>query len=158
MTALQSLVPNWLRREDDDMPDDHITPPPIATLPEFNAQDEDKMIFGRAAVMLEQLRRDREDALKRERDLQVQLTEAVLAHQGQGQGDAKKIGFLELENAEHRNTIATLQSDVNELRAFLSNARRTVDMLSQILNRFGIEAPPKKPRKAKAKSAEPPTP
>jgi uncharacterized protein (DUF885 family) len=116
-------------------------------LPEFSEADQDKMIFGRAAVMLEQLKRDREDALKREDELKVQLAESVLARQG----DANKIEFLELENAELRNNAATLQADLNNFRTFLSNARRTIDMLNKILDSFGIKAPEKK-RKAKKNS------
>jgi cell shape-determining protein MreC len=126
------------------MPDDDMPPlPPIATLParqpEPSVQDEDKVIFGRAAVMLEQLKRDREDALRCEQELQVQLTEAVLARQS----DVKKIEFLELENAELRNNIQTLQSDVENYRSFMSNVKK-------ILDAFGVKAPEKKLRKAKS--------
>jgi molecular chaperone GrpE (heat shock protein) len=90
--------------------------------------------------MLEQLKRDREAAIQREQELQVQLTEVVLARQG----DVKKIDFIELENAELRNNIQTLQSDVENYRRFMSNVK-------QILDSFGIKAPEKKPRKAKTK-------
>lgn len=171
MNALHSLVPSWLHRRNDDMPEDYEMPPlpTVAAIPTgvrggyqpeaggekpaapktgsgverppaFSAQDEDKMIFGKAAVMLEQLKRDREAAIQREQELQVQLTEVVLARQG----DVKKSDFLELENAELRNNIQTLQSDVENYRRFMSNVK-------QILDSFGIKAPEKKPRKAKTK-------
>jgi hypothetical protein len=127
------------------MPDEMAPLPTVAALPvrqpEFTAQDEDKMIFGRAAVMLEQLKRDREDALRREQELQVQLAEAVLSHQSEG----KKVIFLELENASLRNDIQTLQSDVERYREFMSKVKGILDL-------FGIKAPEKKPRKAKKSS------
>lgn len=154
MNALHSLVPSWLHRKDDDMPDEMPPLPNVAKLPErphdlsevnlsvpeFSEADQDKMIFGRAAVMLEQLKRDREDALRREQELQVQLAEAVLSHQSEG----KKVIFLELENVSLRNDIQTLQSDVERYREFMSKVKGILDL-------FGVKAPEKKPRKAKSK-------
>ena len=163
MNALHSLIPSWLHREQEyaAMPDDPIPPPPtVATLPErpperslqvgrveFNQTDQDREIFGRAAVMLEQLKRDREEAQRREGELQVQLTEALLSREG----DTHKVSFLELENAELRNTIAGLQNDVEAYRQFMSSVKK-------VLDNFGITAPPKKPRNGKAKPEPTPEP
>jgi len=162
MNALHSLIPSWLHREQEyaAMPDEPIPPPPVATLPKpayasggivgdksavdpafsVHNEDLDKEIFGRAAVMLEQLKRDREQAQRREGELQVQLTEALLSREG----DTQKVSFLELENAELRNTIAGLQSDVEAYRQFMSSVKK-------VLDNFGITAPPKKPRNGKPK-------
>lgn len=148
MTALQSLVPNWLRRGEDDIDDYTLppTPPPIATMPppnvppEISRHDEDKVIFGRAAVMLEQLKRDREAAQRREQELQIQITETLLARQA----DAKKIDFIELENAELRNNIANLQAQVEEYRTFMGKLKQNFDT-------FGIKSKPKMPRKKRRK-------
>jgi len=147
MNALHSLIPTWLHKEQEyAMPDDPIPPPPpVARLPEpppflDQVADQDREIFGRAAVMLEQLKRDREHAQQREQELQVQLTEALLSREG----DTQKVSFLELENAELRNTIAGLQSDVEAYRQFMSSVKK-------VLDNFGIVAPPKKPRNGKPK-------
>ena len=104
-------VPQWIksaRKGDDDMPDDVMPPPPIATLPEFDTHDEESLLMQRAAALHAQLRRNIEAA-------QIELAETVLGRQG----DQQKIGYLEKENAELRldiaqlqNTVATLQADV----------------------------------------------
>jgi len=49
-----------------------------------------------------------------------------------------------LENAELRNTIAGLQSDVEAYRQFMSSVKK-------VLDNFGITAPAKKPRNGKPK-------
>jgi DNA repair exonuclease SbcCD ATPase subunit len=163
MTALQSLVPSWLRGNENDgrdftigggggggatRPSDGTMPPiPVAVIPqsqtlpsEASQQDEDKIIFGRAAVMLEQLKRDREDAQRREQELQIQITETLLARQA----DAKKIDFLELDNAELRNNIANLQAQVEEYRTFMGKLKQNFDT-------FGIKSKQKTPRKKRRK-------
>jgi hypothetical protein len=145
--TLEKLVPSWLRRDDDGLGTvDAYEIPPLPTTaelpkpPSFSADDEDKMIFGKAAVLLEQLKRDRQQAQQREDDLKGQLAEAVLARAG----DCKKIDFLEMENSELRTTISTLQSDNNALRELMSKTRAIWDL-------FGIKAPEKK-RKPKKSS------
>jgi hypothetical protein len=150
MNALQNLIPNWLHRgeEYEAMPDDRVEPPPVASMPEpFNEEDENKLIFSKAAVAYEQLKRDRLAAEKREQEMQVQLTEMVLAREG----DAKKIDFLELENAELRNDIAALKTDIESYRSFMSSMKKFFD-------NFGIEAPAKKPRNGKVKPESKPGP
>ena len=131
--------------------------PAIASLlervPEFSDEDHAKVIFAQASGLVDQYKRERLEAQRREHDLQVQLTEAVLARQG----DAKKIEFLELENAELRNNIQTLQSDVNALREHMSKFRHVLEVCTQVLNTFGIKAPPKperKPRNTKKLKSE----
>jgi hypothetical protein len=142
-----SLMPHWLKKdEEDELP----PPPPLTAVdspfddigaptgdrpPEYTQADHDREIFGRAAVVFEQIQRDRTEMQRREEQLRIDLTEATLAHEG----DRKKIDYLELENAELRNTITTLQTDLNECRTFLSK-------IKEVLDRFGIQAPPKKPR------------
>ena len=101
---------------------------------------DEREIFGKAAVAFEQLKRDREEAQAREAQLKIELTEATLAHES----DRKKIGFLELENAQLRNDLQTLQSQVNDYRTFLSLQKKTLDA-------FNIKAPEKKPRAPKPK-------
>jgi hypothetical protein len=158
--SISSLVPSWLHREQEvetenyvpiataTLPDPKVPPPfyvggPVGERPpEYSQADHDREIFGKAAVMLEQIKRDRDEAQAREDDLKGQLAEAVLARAS----DSKKIGFLELENIELRNNIAALQSDIEKFREFMSKIKAVLDM-------FGIKAPEKK-RKAKAKKAD----
>ena len=149
MNALHSLIPSWLHKEQEyAMPDDPIPPPPVARLPKpppflDQVADQDREIFGRAAVLHDQLKRELLNAEQREQELQVQLTEALLSREG----DTQKVSFLELENAELRNTIAGLQSDVEAYRQFMSSVKK-------VLDNFGITAPPKKPRNGKPKPVE----
>jgi hypothetical protein len=155
----QTWIPSWMRQDPDSV--EQYDPPMIAELrppkvsampeltnvPEYSQADHEREIFGKAAVMLEQIKRDRDEAQAREDDLKGQLAEAVLARAG----DTKKIGFLELENIELRNNIAALQSDIEKFREFMSKIKAVLDM-------FGIKAPEKKPRKAKAKKVNAPIP
>jgi molecular chaperone GrpE (heat shock protein) len=125
------------------MPDEMPPLPPVATLPErppaFNAQDEEALIVSRAHLLVETFKREREESKEREDRLQIQLTESVLARQS----DLKKVEFLELENAELRNNLQALQSDIDGFRRLMS-------LIKQVLDNYGIEPPPKKPRKAKS--------
>jgi hypothetical protein len=156
MSSISSLMPSWMRQDPDsveqyDPPMIAELPPPkvsamptLTNVPEFSQADHDREIFGKAAVMLEQIKRDRDEAQAREDDLKGQLAEAVLARAS----DTKKIGFLELENVELRNNIAALQSDIEKFREFMSKIKAVLDM-------FGIKAPEKK-RKAKARKIDMP--
>ena len=171
MMAIGSLVPRWLARVDDmddDIPTGNLVPK-IATIPlpdpmqkppfdiggpagqkpsqyedkPSQYEDQDKMIFGRAAVMLEQIKRERETA-------QVELAEAVLARQA----DMNKIDFLEKENAQLRldiaqklNDIQTLQSQIAEYRRFMDVWKDMNDKTRQVFDRFGVKGSPKKERK-----------
>jgi hypothetical protein len=140
-------IPQWIKnaRKEDDMSDDTpIMPPPIATLPEFTAHDEELSLMQRAAVLHAQLRRKIETA-------NVELAESVLGRQG----DQQKVAFLEKENADLRlglfqsqNTIATLQADILDKDKFMSLVR-------QVLDKYEIKAPPKKERKPRQKKPEP---
>jgi chromosome segregation ATPase len=168
--SISSLVPSWMRQDHPDNAEtENFTSIPTATLPEpkvppmivgriipeYSQEDHAREIFGKAAVMLDELKRQRaeaQDELKRERaqaqerenDLKGQLAEAVLSRAS----DSKKIGFLELENVELRNNIAALQSDNNALRELMSKTRGLWDL-------FGIKAPEKK-RKTKSKKIDAP--
>jgi hypothetical protein len=126
------------------MPDDELPPlPPVATMPEpvpeFSTHDEEALIVSRAHLLVEQFKRDRAKAEQICEQLQVELTESVLARQG----DVKKVEFLELENAQIRNDLQALQSDIDGYRNLLS-------LVKQVLDNYGIEAPPKKGRKEKS--------
>jgi hypothetical protein len=151
MNALHSLVPSWLHRKDEDMPDEMAPLPPIATLPkppEFNDDDRKKLIMSQAAGFVEEYKRDREASLKREQELQIQLTEAVLARQG----DAKKIELLELDLAAALNDKAALESQVADYKHFFVDMEKINTKVKEVLASFGVQAPEKKPRKAKKSS------
>ena len=134
-------VPQWIkgaRKGDDHMPDDYVMPPqpPIATLPAFDAHDEESLLMQRAAALHAQLRRNIEAA-------QIELAETVLGRQG----DQQKIGFLEKENAELRLDIAQLQNTVATLQADVMEKDRFMSLVRQVLDKYGIKGPPKKERK-----------
>jgi len=167
MNTLKSLVPSWLHREDDEGIGEMPPPPVTAVLakqgfnvgspgggtayptgtgterpPQYSQADHERDILAKAAVIHDQLMRDRADAEKRIADLQIQLTEALLSRQG----DGKKTEILELENAQLRNDLQSMQVDLNELRRFMS-------LVKQVLDKFGIKPPEKRPRKVKATPA-----
>lgn len=121
--------------------------PPLPTeatlpaVPNFSEADEDTMIFGKAAVILEQFKRERLQLQQEVESLKIQLAEAALGHNG----DRKKVTFLELENVQLRNNIQTLQTDLHNMREMWSKVRAVLDM-------WGVKAPEKKPRKSRAVS------
>jgi molecular chaperone GrpE (heat shock protein) len=135
MSVLQAMSKGWKAMDENEK----VEPPPIADIPKPElppaTEKTDEQIFGEAAVMLHRIKQAREAAQQREQQLQVELTETVLARQG----DAKKIEFLELENAELRNNIATLQSEIEDYRASMAK-------MKEIFDRFGIKPPEKKTR------------
>src|SRR5215471_18190000 len=152
---MEIKVPNFMRRNEstglgtaEEMPSLPVTAE-LPKPPDFSQADQQKMIMQRAAVIHDQLMRDRAEAKEREDQLQIALAEAVLAREG----DVKKIGFLELENVQLRNDIATLQSDIEKFREFMSKIKAVLDL-------WGVKKPEKKPRKPKAlvipPSPEPP--
>jgi len=127
--------------------------PPLPTearlpeIPNFSEADHEAKIYSDAAVQLHRHRKEVAD-LKNEIDsLRVQLAEATLGHNG----SHKKIAVLELENSQLRTEIQTLQSDLNDLKRYLS-------LQKQVYDRFNIKAPEKKPRKKKEKPAPEPVP
>lgn len=131
-------IPQWLTagRGDPDMDDNYVmVPPPIATLPPPLPDDNDRTAIVKAAAVYDEIKR-------REEDLQVQLTEAVLARQA----DKQKIGFLERENADLRLDIAQLQNTIATLQADVLDKDKFMSLVRQVLDKYGIKAPPKKPR------------
>ncbi len=142
-------VPSWIkaaRKDDNDVLDDMPPPPPVAMLPE-PIHDEELTIMQRAAALHAQMKRNIETA-------QVELAESVLGRQG----DQEKIRFLEKENGELRldiatmqNTIATLQSQVEEYRRFMDVWKDMNDKTRQVFDRFDIKGKPKKERKPRPK-------
>jgi len=159
MNTLKSLVPSWLHREDEPesenyhpiptatMPDPKVPPSFAADIPEYSQADHERDILGKAAVIHAQLMRDKAEAEKREQQLKIELTEALLGHEGIN----KKVSLLELENIQLRNDLQTLQVDLTEARRFMSLVR-------QVLDKFGVKAPEKKPRPPRKKKVETETP
>ncbi len=139
-------TPTWFRKDKEDGIGSVDEMPPLPTeatlpaVPNFSEADEDTMIFGKAAVILEQFKRQRAQDQQTIADLQVQLTEALLGHDGHG----KKIAFLELENSQLRNDIQTLQTDLTNMREMWSKVRAVLEM-------WGVKPPEKKSRKKKEK-------
>jgi uncharacterized coiled-coil protein SlyX len=125
------------------MPEDEMPPlPTVAAMPErppeFSQDDEREMIIRQAASFVHEYKSERAAAQRRENNLQVQLTEAVL----QSQSQQKKIDYLELENAEQCNNLTVLQCQVEDQRRVLSK-------LKEVLDAMNIKAPEKKPRAKK---------
>jgi len=127
---------NWKNKEETEMP----TIPRVAELPavpDFSQADEEAMVASQAAAQVVRFKRERQE-----------MQDKIDSHAN----DAKKIGFLELENSQLRTEIQTLQSDLNDLKRYLS-------LQKQVYDRFNIKAPekPKRPKKEK-KKVELPTP
>ena len=121
------------------MADDNTPPlPTIVALPTPLPRGEteaerDARVFGEAAVRTDQLRRKIEAAGQRESELSERCESLQ-----------KKVDFLELENAEYRNTIQTLESDKYNKDQVLSKLRQCLDALD-------VKSPPKKIRNGKIK-------
>src|SRR6516165_12685953 len=121
---------NWKNREETEMP----TIPRVAELPavpDFSQADEEAMVASQAAAQVVRFKRER-----------AEMQERLDLHAN----DAKKIGFLEFVNSQLRTEIQTLQSDLNDLKRYLS-------LQKQVYDRFNIKAPerPKRPKKEKKK-------
>ncbi len=110
------------------MGDDHIEPPPIATLPEPTQPDDDATIFGKAAVLHSQLRRKLEAA-------QIEIIEA-----------AQKIAFLEKENSEMRVEILELNNNIQTLSSQRDADMQFMSVVRRYLDARDIKSVPKKPR------------
>jgi len=146
-------VPSWFRKDKEEGVGTVGELPPLPTearlpeIPNFSEADHEAKIYSDAAVQLHRHRKQVADLEKEKDDLRVQLAEATLGHNG----NHKKIVALELENNQLRTDIQTLQSDLNDLKRYLS-------LQKQVYDRFNIKAPEKKPRKKKEKKPEPETP
>jgi len=142
-------IPSWFRKDKEEGIGVAEEMPPLPTeatlpdVPNFSEADEDTMIFGRAAVILEGFKRERLQLQQEIESLKIQLTEALLGHDG----NSKKVAFLELENVQLRNDIQTLQTDLHNMREMWSKVRA-------VLEHWGVKPPEKKPRKKKEKKPE----
>jgi hypothetical protein len=138
--SIEKLIPSFIRKEPE-LETFEIPPLPVATLPEppdYSQADHERDVFTKAAVQFDAIKRRIAGAEDRENALKAEVAEAVLARVG----DQKKIAFLEAENAQLRNDIQTLQVDINEKNRFMSLTR-------QVLDKFDIKPPEKKPRLSK---------
>jgi hypothetical protein len=125
---------NWKNKEEtvDEMP----TIPRVAELPavpDFSQADEEAMVASQAAAQVVRFKRER-------KEMQDKIDSHV--------NDAKKIGFLELENSQLRTEIKTLQSDLTNLKRYLS-------LQKQVYDQYNIQAPEKPKRIRKEKKAKP---
>jgi hypothetical protein len=128
------IIPSFVRKEEEEMPplpetamiprkiEPTVTPLPSA--PDFSEHDRKRLIMQEAAVAHDEYMRER-----------AAMQEKIDSHVN----DAKKIGFLELENNQLRTDMQTLQSDLNDIKRYLS-------LQKQVYDRFNIKAPEKKPR------------
>ena len=133
--TIERLIPSFIRKEPE--PETYEIPP-VAALPEppdYSQADHERDVFTKAAVQFDAIKRRIAGAEDRENALKAEVAEAVLARAG----DQRKIEFLERENAQLRNDIQTLQSDRSEKDRFMSLVR-------QVLDKFDVKAPEKKPR------------
>jgi hypothetical protein len=131
----------WIRWKNREESMDELPPiPKIAELPappDFSHADEEAMVASQAAAQVIRFKRER-----------AEMQERLDLHAN----DAKKIGFLELENSQLRTEIQTLQSDLNDLKRYLS-------LQKQVYDQYNIQAPEKKKRpKKEKKKVELPTP
>ena len=136
-------IPQWLtaRIGDDDMSESYpMMPPAVATIPPPLPDDDDRTAIVKAAAVYDEIKR-------REEDLQVQLTEALLSRQT----DRQKIGFLEKESAELHLEIARLQNTIATLQADVMDKDKFMSLVRQVLDKYGIKPPPKKPRPPRRK-------
>jgi hypothetical protein len=138
---VEKLIPSFIRKEPEpeifEIPQTAMLPhkiaePTIAKLPPPVFNDHEQRVAAEAAMQVAAFQRERRE-----------LNEKLEAHAN----DAKKIGFLELENNQLRTEIQTLQSDLNDLRRYLS-------LQKQVYDRFNIKAPEKKKRVPRAKKTQ----
>jgi hypothetical protein len=129
------IIPSFVRKEEEEMPPlpetamipRKITEPtvtPLPSAPDFSEHDRKRLVMQEAAVAHDEYMRER-----------AAMQERIESHAN----DAKKIGFLELENNQLRTDMQTLQSDLNDIKRYLS-------LQKQVYDRFNIKAPEKKPR------------
>jgi hypothetical protein len=138
------LVPRWFRSASDEPPedlDDRRPPPPLRpALPALDfprqldappqlaasASVDPVAIMRTATALVEKYERENAGGRRREEELKISLTEETLAHEA----TKKKVDYLELENAELRNNLQTLQAQVEDYRRFLSKIRELLDFFN----------------------------
>jgi len=144
-------TPSWFKRNKSIGldPVDEIQPLPtiarIEEVPAFTPEDEERLAMENAARVHARFVRERQDFEEKIKQLEAQLAEASDNHKGEN----KKVTFLELENLQLRNDIQTLQSELTDIRRYLS-------LQKQVYDRFNVKAPEKKPRKKKTVETVPP--
>ncbi len=145
---MQEKVLGWIGRDSPLVADNII--PPVAMMPEAKPiTDEDKRlaVIAQAHIHVEQLRQEREaDRAEIER-LQAELAEVFKALQA----EKRKSGLLELDIAQHVNTIATLQTDLNDKGGFLNTLKDINDKTTAAFARLDIKGAAKKVRTPRPK-------
>ncbi len=133
---MQAKVLGWIGR-DSGMVEENIIPP-VAALPRPKT-DDDKLVAAIAAVReadrveVERLRLELGEALK---DLHAEKC---------------KSGLLELDLAQHVNTIATLQTELNDKNGFLNTLKDINDKTTAAFARLDIKGAAKKVRTPRPK-------
>jgi hypothetical protein len=135
-TALRSFVPNWFKHGESDMPDDHEIPPlpqtAIVPMPEPTEEERRLKVIADAHVFVAQLGHEREGyrrQIERVETENTELKEDVKKEKCRGD-------LLELELAQALNNMQTRETDFAE-------KERTLQLLRQVLDKFGTKAPPK---------------
>ena len=142
--GLREFVPNWFRQGDHHMEDDTPRePPPIAIIPMPEPTEEEKRlkVIADAHIFVAQLAQER--AAKDQQIEQLQAEVGRLTHQVQG--EIRRADLAELELSQAHNDIQTRIADFAE-------KERTLQLLRQVLDKFGTKAPEKPPRKSKKKA------
>ncbi len=137
-SGMESFVPRWFSKGDDDMGDDHIEPPPIATLPAFDVEDEKRHVIEQSAALWAEARHNQQKA-------QIELIEA-----------AQKIAFLEKENSEMRLQILELQNNNQTLVSQRDADLQFMSVVRRYLDARDVKAVPKKPRNGNGNKSAPP--
>lgn len=155
-TGLQALTRNWFRQDqgDNDMPDDHDTPPPppipvIATIPMPEQTEDEKRLktIADAHGYVEQIKQERLADSQKIKRLESEKADV----EDQFKKEQRKSGLLELDLATALNNLQTLESRIYEYRNFMSTWKRLHDQTGLVFEKFNIEAPPKPERKPKVK-------
>lgn len=134
------MINRWFQSKEEEMPRLEVPPlPTIASVPHPTPPGGDGSPLNTATIMskansllIQQIQNERKSFEK----IQSEAVEVVFRHEQ----DQKKINYLELENAELRNTIQTLSSQVEDFRKLLGYVKERLDY-------FEIRKPPAKPRK-----------
>lgn len=97
-------------------------------------------IMRKATELVEKYEKEQAGGRKREEALQIALTEETLAHKS----TQKKVGFLELENAEIRNNLQAALAQNVDMKRFLSKIKEMLDFFSiekRVRNNNGKKKP-----------------
>ncbi len=151
--GLRELMPNWFRQGESDMADHDIPPLPqtaIVPMPEPTEEERRLKVIADAHVFVAQLGHEREGYRKTIEQLESEKVDL----QHRLQGEIRKSGLLELDVAQHVNTIATLQSEVIEHKRLLDLLRDINAKSTAAFDRLNITGT-KKERKPRTKNGKP---